>query len=418
MPSITNANSRQVQFTPDGEGIDLTDMINMQKFQRQHEWVLLAGRALSNGAGEPSDPGVMPTPESYVAINELGFPTSTYDGVAYAPVPGAAYVSAGGANQLIIQAGPIIVLVDEPWNTGEDFALFHIPSFLTLATSVGDATNPRIDIVEVKCAYIDGDPQDRHFEDATTREPTTQSGTNKERQVEFSYQIKAGTPSATPAYPAPTAGYTAIAAVYVPATHNAAHSPANIRDLRMPLGIRAIDVDYKGMHFTGTNPWTTVGMLAAAGGSSDADADRVIIPCPVATKSSRLIAVGVQGYAGGGDPRCEIGYLTYPATGGAVTFTMLAELTAFPLFDDKLIVIDSVQLADAIAANAVIAGSRVSNSRVGTALWCNGRAGGMAHPGVSQLDGAEDNVTKLALSIGDAAGGRIGFVRFWLAEGV
>lgn len=411
MPTVTT-DAVRVKFHPDGEAIDLTDWENAQLFQQKRDWVSLFSAMLTHGAGDPADPGGLDTPESSVAMHEL----SIYGGACIALHPGSGYVSAGAANALNLQAGSIAMVVDEPWNTGEDFAVIRLGAVVSLATAVGDATNPRIDIVEVKCAYVDGDPQDRHFEDATTRAPSSQAGTDKERQVEFTYQIKAGTPAADPSYPAPTAGFVAMAAVYVPALHNAVHAPSNIRDLRMPVGIRAIDVDYKGMHFTGANPWTVVGMLASSALASDPDADRMIVPCPVSTKTARLIAVGVQGFSGG-DPRCELVRITYPNGGAAATVTTIAELTE--LFDDGLIVADSMHIADAIASFGVIKGVRVVNDRTGTGVWCNGQPGGIAHPGLAYGGGVgEDDVTKLGISIGDGTGAKLGFVRFWIADGL
>lgn len=412
MPAITNGNARRVLYYPDGEAIDRTDDNNAQLFQQQRDWIALFSAMLTNGAGDPNDPGGLDTPESSVLLHEL----SIYGGSVISLHPGSAFVAAGGANALTINAGTIAAVVDEPWSTGEDLGMFRIPGALTLATAVGHATQPRIDVVEIKLAYIDGDPQTRHFEDATTRAPSSQVGTDKERQLEFTYQIKQGTPAASPAYPACSVGFVPMAAVYVPALHNAVHDPANIRDLRMPVGIRAIDVLPNEMYFTGANPWVNLGLLAAAAGASDADADRVIVPCPVSTKSARLIAVGVQGQADGGDTRCDLVRMVYADGTSAVTFTKLAEL--IPIFEqDGLAVADSMMIADAIAAHAEILGTRTE--RAGTALWCNGQPGGMAHPGLPYNGAAgEKDVTKLAISIGDVAGGRLGFVRFWIAEGL
>ncbi|HUS27543.1 MAG TPA: hypothetical protein VMZ53_03515 [Kofleriaceae bacterium] len=402
-----------MQFNPDGEGLDFTDMQNMQTFAQARNWIALFTHALANAAGDPSAPGDLDTPEAFAAFNEL----SMYGGAVIALHPGTAWVGAGGANQLAIFPGSIGLVMDEPFNTGDDFGLFRVTGVLALATAVG-AAQPRIDIVEVKLTHIDGDPQDRHFEDATTREPSTQS-TSKEKQLQLTYQIKAGTPAANPTYPTPSAGFTAMAAVYVPALHNAVHSPTNIRDLRMPVGVRCVDVDAKAMFFTGANPWAVVdGMIAGAAAASDPDADRVIAPCPISTKSARLLAVAVHGFAF--DPRCEIGRLDYPTAGGAATFTKYGDLVnvSGDMLQDNMVTVDGMSLADEIADVAVIRGVRAAGERVGTALWCNGYAGGMAHPGVPMNDGAEATVSKLAISIGGANGSRVGLVRFWIAEGL
>lgn len=419
MTTENNANTKRVLWDPNGEGLDFTDSNNAVLFQREELFNLLMSGAMADGLGDPSNPGLMSTPEGSDGNNALAF---TNTDVVFAPFGGAGYVLPTGIARTVgITAGPLVVAIEEVWNaTGEEFAMARASGGVTLQTAVGDATNPRIDLVEVKLSYVDGDPQDRHFEDAITREPTTEAGTNKERQIEAIYQIKQGTAAANPTYPAPTAGYVAMAAIYVPATHNAVHNPDNIRDLRVPFGVRAIDVDVNGFHFVGANPWTKVGMLASIAAGSVQLTANVIVPCPVATKSARLLAVGVHGTPGD-DPIVQLVRINYPAS-GAPTITALANLsddTVAQLYTaNGLIFADAMDIADAIATHAVLKGIRQADTHIGTPIWCNGKTGGMAHQGTA--GGAEAATTKLGILISGTGptAATVAYVRFWIAEGV
>lgn len=420
MPTDTNEHARRVLYHPDGEAIDRTDDNNAQLFQRMHEFNLLLSGAQVDGWGEPTDPGAsaINTPERGDGLNGLGF---TYGEAVMTPFPGAAFIYSPTTRALTISAGPLVGLTDEPWQpTGEEFAVYRSAGNMSVQTAVGDATNPRIDLLEVKFSYADGDPQTRHFEDAVTRAPSSQPSTNKDRHVVFDYQIKAGTPAANPTYPTPTAGYVALAAVYVPANHNAVHSPDNIRDLRVPFGIRAVDVDVKGFHFTGSNPWTALGMLAAAGGSSDPDDDRVIVPCPISSRNARLVAVGIHGDLGG-DARFALVRMDHDNTSPLPppTITELCDLGGIcsaPGFAFA----DAIMIADALNVGGVYKGVRAANTRVGTPLWCNGWSNGAGRPGVASDDGVETTTSRLAVSFGGetAASCRVAYVRFWIAEGL
>jgi hypothetical protein len=410
----TNSNTKLVQFDPDGEGVDFTDLIELQRREQVRLFNVLLSGGMADGLGDGAAPNTKTTLESLDALNGLGFSTSD---VVIAPWSGAAFPYASVvANTIAISAGPFVVAIDEPWNAdGEEFAIARTGG-VSLASAVGDATNPRIDIVEVKLEYVDTDTETRHFEDATTRAPSSQV-TAKRRSVQATFQIKQGAPAASPAYPTPSAGFVAYAAVYVPATHNAVHGPDNIRDLRVPMGVRAIDVDLKGMHKTGINPWTDLGMLAASAVSTDHTADRVVVPCPVASKSARLLGVGIFGYPVNA-PAFEIVRVNYPATGGAVTTQKIVDLSLDVFVSDGLTFADAMKIADRAHQTGIILGSRVANTHVGTPVWCNGKTSGMAHAGVAGGAGQTPG-SKLGVSFGaDGAGNRAAFVRFWIAEGL
>lgn len=422
MGTDTSNYSRSVQFTPDGEGIDLTDMINMQLFRRLHEINLLMSGVHPNIVGDPGAPGDVGNPTSNEDQAALGASISQ---LVLAPHGGAAFVYATAvARQIAITPGAICTFSDEPWTeSGEEFATFRSGGYL-LTTGVGDAANPRIDLVEIKLEYINGDPQSRHFEDATTREPTSQAGTNKERQVKLTYQIKAGTPAASPAYPSPSVGFLPLAAIWIPQNHNAVHSPANIRDMRMPLGLRVVDVDFRQFQYTGAQPWTDLSGAIATTGINSTDVDYVIAVCPNANPGARLVGVGIH-CSLGDDATCELISRSYPASNGAPTDTVIAYVGDDMALGGGFTYVDMIQIMDS-AGNGVptfAKGSRAAGLAYGTPVWCNGTTGGNANRKATPNDGADVD-TKLALRFAcdgtgvSGPGGRASFVRFYIAEGL
>lgn len=415
----TSAYSKSVQFTPDGEGIDLTDMINMQAFNRMREAAVLFAGAMPNIAANTAGDGSLGTPDSF---EEQGAGGGDAGDCVYAPVPGSAFVyPTGVANQIAFSPGPIMMFADAAWSeTGEETATFRLVGNETLTTAVGGG-NPRIDLVEVKLEYVDGDLQTRHFEDATTRQPSSQPNTPKERRAQLTYQIKQGVAAASPVYPTPTVGFIALAAIYVPAGHNAVHAAANIRDLRMPLGVRAIDVDFTQMRKTGTNPWAELGGAILSTALASTPTDWVYAVCPVASPSARLLGVGLH-CALGDDAIVELVQLSHPTSNAAPTANTIAD----NLLDDIDAVggfsyVDMIQLMDLIDSAGSFLGTRDGHN--GTPVWCNGTTGGMANRGAAPAAGAAV-ATKLALRFScdgsgvSGPGGRASFVRFWIAEGL
>jgi hypothetical protein len=114
--------------------------------------------------------------------------------------------------------------------------------------SAGDATNPRIDIIEVRMNRVVGNPLSRDVLDAGTGTfvatsvnktlAFTQDGSSgvvsSPSNSVMALSYKQGVPAAVPAEPAVTAGYVKIASVRVAAAATTI-TKANISDLRVPL---------------------------------------------------------------------------------------------------------------------------------------------------------------------------------------
>jgi hypothetical protein len=139
---------------------------------------------------------------------------------AIAPHAGTAFLRQGSANnKLQISPGILMQLA------GGDLFAYRFDGTNEVTIANGDATNPRVDIVQMKitCAVGDANPT-------------------------VALNVKQGTPAVSPTYPAPDPGYCVVAGVVVGATYAAAAgfkfddtagAFAVVHDQRMPLGVRA-----------------------------------------------------------------------------------------------------------------------------------------------------------------------------------
>lgn len=412
MPVLTDPLNKRVLFDPDGEAIDLTDSNNMQLFAAAQllEGIMLA--TATNALDEPTVPNTALDLEAGDLIHDLGIDVTT--DVVFAPVPSAGYVRANGvANQVVTVSGPLITVIAEPFNgDGESVAPFRLNGVQTLTTSVGHATLVRVDLVEIQITFVDSDPEARHFEDATTRAPSSQTP-DKVRRTQCEIQIKEGTPGA--GMPAPTVGFRALAAIVVPALHNAAHSADNVHDLRWPLGkVVAYDVPFNQMIKLGGAPWTenaTNGLVAAAGGSGVGD--KVYALCPIATKTARLVGVGVYGAAGTPTNTARLVRYENNTGSGAPIITQLSTLDE--------VIWDTIGYRTATALRIIgelvniTGGGKVAGTRIMTPLWCSTYPGGVARARTIQGDHSARFAMEFSTGGSPAS---VSFVRFFIAHGL
>ena len=421
----TDDHSKVVLFDPNGEGLDFTDLNNLQHFEylRNIEG-LLCGGGVTDAIGNPnSSPIDLPDLELSEEWNNLAL---DYGDMIFAPFPGAGYAKANPlvANQLITVAGPIIgVTGDEPFNGDQypAFALFRLPGGVTFNTANGDAANPRIDILEATFAFVDGAAEMRDFEDATTREPTTQS-TNKARNVQVTLAIKQGTPAAVPTYPTPSAGAVPLCAVYVPALHNAIHSPANMRDMRWPLGgFRVYDVPASQLVLQGSDPWIFApGSLHVQTDATTTAANAALVAqCPTSSKTARLMGIGVYGLAKA-DPHVELMRIDF--TAGSASLVQLADHDPGEIYDsvgEMFKCIGAIRIGQDLGASGKPhVGQQVTDRRIVSPMWCNGRAAGAAFPIANNDEPFGGSLCVRIRDEYDAAAAIVGFVRFYVAHGM
>lgn len=522
---MSNDNFLRTLFNP-GELITSSDFNALQRQMHMHLYEMMTlcrapqlGPVNATGIWEPGMADML------LGGDATAFPSD----VSFCPFPGAGFVYPGaGARQLIPVAGPLVQYVDatavgDPneanpvllpyWMDGSEF---------TLTTAVGDATNPRVDLVEMKLQTVDdgsvsrtiqidgaqasldlapltavcetviqaraggrggndftlalvadgtgagtltrnGNAYTFHFQTGVTTVANFETAINaddqivvkttdagggtlttpgdvfaaasftggtdskiatqtisKKRRVQATFQIKQGTPAANPAYPAPDAGFVPVAAVLVPATHNAVHSLANLRDMRYPLGgVRVYDVTFTEFNtqFSGT-AWTldrTFCRVLAGGANGTLSAK-----CPVGGHTGRVIGAGLYGTVkSSAGATIRLVHLSQ-GSGGAITNTERASLDSFITSDldttAGLRVGSDVFLQEHASTDL---GTRLASSRVGSPIWVNGqRCGPAAIKGNSTA--AINQIDQLALQIlgSSAVNTWVGTVRWIVAHGM
>lgn len=162
-------------------------------------------------------------------------------------VTGARPRQGSANNKIQIAPGTLLQAIGAADGTEPKLLAYTFAGTEEVTIANGDATNPRVDIVQMKLEYVNDTPTVRDFQDATTR-ANTSTTFNIRRRVKCTLSIKQGTPAASPTYPTPDAGNVLIAGVVVGATYaggsgllfeDTAGAVVVLHDQRMPLRIRA-----------------------------------------------------------------------------------------------------------------------------------------------------------------------------------
>jgi hypothetical protein len=272
-----------------GEGADVQDFNNGGGYAeaRLFDQVLRAGSGNARGGAIGQDPDLRTT------LSTAPF--------LYALSAGAGYIVPGaGAREITVRAGTILQQVGATSGDAASLLPFTMAdAAFTLTHAIGDATNPRVDVIEVKLEYVDGNTESRIVEDPPPSGLQSVQTIAKKRRIQATFQIVQGTPAATPAYPTLTAGFAALGAVLVPATHNAVFTAlAHLRDLRIPIGVRSVDVypanfvpEASGWNYVGATSLGTWLQRFTLSASTDATFG---IPCPVPARS-RIVGLAIYG---------------------------------------------------------------------------------------------------------------------------
>lgn len=415
---------QEVLFS-DGEGATPDDINESQRRLRGMILDTLLAFRITNGIQDGSGGiGAVLDPElgDWLVYGDLAAAAAQ---VAFTPFPQTGFTNNDlAARTLVVQPGVFVQSLQDIASSTPDLPtclLFTLNAPVSLVTAVGDATNPRVDLVEMKLEIVEDSPDARDFEDAVTRAKSS-TNPNKARRTKATFQIKAGTPAASPAYPSCTAGFVPVSAVWVPATHNAVHSGANMRDLRWPLGgVRVYDVDITAFNINaGGTAWT----LDGANWRADADAAAsgfMYAPCPIGGHCSRLLAVGVMGeFPGAGEVKLR--RMTLGAAGAA--YQTLADLQVeihdFLNTGPAFAWGTAIHFMDLAPSDYPNEGARAPNSNIGFPVWVNGNPlGPGVHAGV--VDVADTTVAKLVMEFqGETpdSGTYIQLVRFVVAHGM
>ena len=158
-------------------------------------------------------------------------------------------VEGSATNKIKVSAGTLMQKIANAAGAEPTLLAFTFDGTTEFTIANGNASNPRVDMLQMKLEYVAADMQSRDFQDAVTGANTSQS-LSKKRQVQCTLSLKQGTPAASPTYPTPDAGYVPIACVVVPTNYtfpgadhllyidDALGGPyAVIHDLRMPVNV-------------------------------------------------------------------------------------------------------------------------------------------------------------------------------------
>jgi hypothetical protein len=280
--------------------------------------------------------------------------------------------------------------------------------------AAGDATNPRIDIIQVKLEWKDAGTVSRDFKDGVTGALSSQA-MSVERYVQATFSIKQGTPAATPSYPALDAGYALLAAVRVPALWTTGFSAdalgassAIIRQCSVPLGIEAITMNANEFDYGAASNWSenTHGEAEATGAGSN-----LRVWCPRAGQTKRIVGVEITAawVTSGTTTLCTKRWTStishFVSTG--VTFDLSGTL---------VVVGGTVQSKFAhlgvIADASSVSNPSAANGPVGDAMWAKG---GVSGPGFQAIRQQTNHFARACLEIAAGVGTVIAEVTWYLA---
>lgn len=225
--------------------------------------------------------------------------------LCYCLNPGAAFLRQGSATAKIqLAPGTLLQRIGTIDGSDPKFIAYDCAGTEEWTLTSGDATNPRVDLLQIKLEYVNADSQSRDFEDATTRIVTSTSMDCK-RRVQATLSVKTGTPAASPVIPDPDSGYVPVGLAVVGNSWNAAGSnnpsfgqisettitnQAQIADLRMPLRVRGYTVDPQTFKLITAFSLTNAGRNVTSSNATN----QVQIFCPAGI--GRVFGIGIRSF--------------------------------------------------------------------------------------------------------------------------
>lgn len=219
---------------------------------------------------------------------------------AYAPSVGAAYLRVGSANNKIqITPGTIFQKIANA--DGVDSTLVPYTFAGTEEFTVANgATEPRVDLLQMKLEYITDTSASLDFEDAVTRAKTTTSFAATRRRVKCTLSTKQGTPAPAPVIPDPDAGFVPVGMALVGLSWTSAIQPTfagdpggstsalTVHDLRMPMCVRAFRVDPVLFKLETAFALSSSNQIALASSGTN----KMYVGC--GTGPGRIIGIGIE----------------------------------------------------------------------------------------------------------------------------
>lgn len=421
---MSTDNFKQVYFN-DGEGLVHTDLRDVQMMLESKIWDQIVHNQMGALGLAPADFGIGYNGNDHVFGGADG--TDHHTTRAYCLNPGAAFLKQGSTNAKIAIA-PGVLLQKIGTITGDDpkCIAYTFTGAEEWTLTNGDATNPRVDLLQMKLEYVLGDSQSRDFEDATTRIVTTTS-MSKKRRVQCTLLVKTGTPGASPAIPAVDAGYVPVGMVMVGnGWTTAGNAPifgedtvalnnAVVHDQRMPVKIRAYRCP--ASQFILVTGWTyavATGMANWTNATNELNA-----VCPH-TPNGRLIGVqvtfltGVGGLTGQTLAKRSVG----PTTIAVSSRATLANQTPSNMTSD-CVSFQTFEANHSPSAGPIITASGSAFGRIGVPLWTNGRHCPVeAQRTVVSPRGYDSLIYRVVNVAGSGSNPSVQEVIFYVAEGM
>lgn len=394
--------NKQVNFN-DGEGIFQEDFNDAQNFAAARLFDGLIqdsiGYCQTGGAGVPNP---------WMGGNNGFDPPLTR---AFCLSIGRAFLKAGASGNGYVGIAPGTLLQKIAATNGDEAQLlsYSFDGSEQWELANGHATNPRLDLLQMKLEYETAASQSRDFEDATTGIVSTQS-MDKRRRVRCTLSVKQGTAAASPTFPDPDAGCVVVGSVLVVATE-AYGSPIDfsggsgittVHDQRMPVNVKCYRVYAKDFFTTAYN----LSSLNTISTSAGAGTNELIAGCPV-TKG-RILGVG---WTKNGTTE---GVITF----GAASTTLVASGLTTNQRTLTSIATSGHRAIDFLTFEGQHSGSPVlqqsATAKIGLPMWAGGRT--MPTKG-SDLTGAGQDFCGIRI-VNTAAGMTITHVDFYVAEGI
>jgi hypothetical protein len=291
----------------DGEGVVFTDFEDSQDLALARVFdQLVEGRAPALAAGNDlsGSPATLLDPEVWGEMGDRAIGQVIGGSVAFTLAPGHAmvYPTPGSFTKLTVGPGTLFQKVSPRTGAAPTFLAYEVRASdgLDFTIAAGHATLARYDVIQVKLELVDSDAQSRDFEDAVSRQVTTQL-VSKRRRVQATFSYKQGTAAASPTHPLPDAGFVSLAAVRVPAAWTSGVDPGSDVSVSgslaipmqtsVPLGVHTFTTFPDQFMYAGATNWSlsSGGSALATGAGSN-----LIVPGPH-FNCGRLVGVSIEG---------------------------------------------------------------------------------------------------------------------------
>ncbi|HSR79118.1 MAG TPA: hypothetical protein VLN57_21270 [Xanthobacteraceae bacterium] len=337
---------------------------------------------------------------------------------AYCVSPGAAYLRAGSANNKVqIAPGTLLQKVANSDGQGATLIPFTFAGTEEFTFTNGDASNPRVDLLQMALSYISDTTASVDFQDAVTRAITSTPSTPTKRRVLCTLSVKAGTPAASPTIPDPDSGSVPVGSIFVPATWNATATPpligfessgnATVHDQRMPLGVHVVRVD--PALFKLKTGWSLTDFNSRATASSGTNELYAIL----GLGPGRIIAIDVYSTVALSTGTVTIGWLdgsSNPTTRYLKTNTVVSASSGNVRRSQRVDFEGAHNPETVLGAYPIIQKSAVN--KIGMPLWTSG----IRVPQDNSFSFAPGWATLQALNLTNGA--IITFITFYIADGL